>query len=205
MQDSDRLVQIPEESRVRLLLRLRPVAFRLVAEISIDDRAVDIRNTVHSLHLQDFGHRIHRGIIHPRGIFELFNLRHDIGIGISPIRPVPAILEVIVGIAAPAVVGLIIVHIAAEHIGIQVLHQLIRPVLPFPEVVVEIDTLLDNIQRNTQIVEIDLHIFVGNTGLVRIDILKVSGTGDGQKTNDRQAGGQDRIKSSHIPMIKIHI
>ena len=47
---------------------------------------------------------------------------------------------------------------------------------------------LDDVERDTEIVEVDLHVLVGDTGLIRIEVLKVAGARDEQDGECQQGG-----------------
>lgn len=64
----------------------------------------------------------------------------------------PAVLQVVIGVVAAALQRFGIVHIAREHIGIEVLRHLERPVLALAEIVVEINPLLNDLQAVSEAV-----------------------------------------------------
>ena len=93
-------------------------------------------------------------------------------------------------------------HVTAEHIGIQILGQLKRPVLPLSVVVIEIDALLDDSKTDAMFVIVGLQVLVRHTGLVRIDFLKVSRTSQKHENHANQYYNPLHIKSP--PPLKIH-
>ena len=81
-----------------------------------------------------------------------------------PHRAVPTVLHIIVGVVRTTVQRFGIMHISAEHIRIQILRQLERPVLAFPIIVVKINTLLDNSQTDSITVIINNQVIIRNAG-----------------------------------------
>lgn len=86
-------------------------------------------------------------------------------------------------------------HVTAEHVGIQILGQLKRPVLPLSVVVIEIDALLDDSKTDAMFVIVGLQVLVRHAGLVRIDFLKVSRTSQKHENHANQYYNPLHIKS----------
>ena len=199
----DRYIQIPEESIICLFLCIGRINTVVVSECRIYDRTIHIGYSVHDLHFQNLRYCVDFRVIDTGRVFQFIYLRKDIGIGISPVRSVPSVLQVIIGIAASTVMGFIIVHIPAEHICIQILHNLVRPVLSLSEIIIKIDSLLNDSQRNTQIIEIDSHILIGDSGLVCIHLLEMSRTGWENQEKNKKEGCYLSVYHLHTPELKI--
>ena len=65
-------------------------------------------------------------------------------------------------------------HISTEHIRIQILYQLERPVLPLSVIVIKINALLDNPQTDSITIIINDQIFIRNAGQIGIIIAEVA-------------------------------
>ena len=109
-------------------------------------------------------------------IFRLVYLRKNIRISMSPHSTIPTILQIIVRIMTSSIQRFTIMHISTEHIGIQILCQLKRPILTFSIIIIEVNTLLDNTQTNTMFIVINLQIFIRHSGQIRINVFKVTCT-----------------------------
>ena len=187
-EDRLRLVQIVEETAVNLLLAVGHVFVAAVAEMGVDHRAVVIRHTVHDEHLENLRNGVERGLLLRRGLLQPVDFRHDVGVGELPHGAVPAILQVVVRIVAPALQRLGVVHVAREHVRIEVLNHLERPVLALAVVVVEIDALLDDAQAVAQSVVVGLQFLVRDAGLVVVQVAEITRAGP---ENDRTASGEE--------------
>ena len=98
-----------------------------------------------------------------------------------PHGTVPTVLHIIVGVVRTAVQWFAVMHIATEHIRIEVLYQLERPVLSFSEVVIKVNALLDNPYADSIAVVINNQVVVRDAGQVGIIVTEVSGTCDGKQ------------------------
>ena len=98
-----------------------------------------------------------------------------------PHGTVPTVLHIIVRVVRTAVQWFGIMHISAEHIRIQILYQLERPVLSFSEVVIKVNALLDNPYADSIAVVINNQVVVRDAGQVGIIVTEVSGTCDGKQ------------------------
>ena len=103
-----------------------------------------------------------------------------------PHGTVPAILHIIVRVMRTSVQRFGIVHIAGEHIRVQILYQLERPVLAFTEIVVKVNTLLDNSQTDAEAIIINHQILIRNTRLIGIKFTELPCTADGEQQNTQQ-------------------
>lgn len=156
--------------------------------MGVDHRAVVIRHTVHDEHLENLRNGVERGLLLRRGLLQPVDFRHDVGVGELPHGAVPAILQVVVRIVAPALQRLGVVHVAREHVRIEVLNHLERPVLALAVVVVEIDALLDDAQAVAQSVVVGLQFLVRDAGLVVVQVAEITRAGP---ENDRTASGEE--------------
>ena len=79
-----------------------------------------------------------------------------------------------------------VVHITGEHIRVQILYQLERPVLAFTEIIVKVDALLDNPQTNTEAIVVNQQIIVRNSRLVGIKFTEFSCTANRKQQHPQQ-------------------
>ena len=119
------------------------------------------------------GDPVERRIILFCQVLGFLYLRHDIPVGIFPKRAVPSVLHVVGCVRTAFVKRVEVVHITGKHIGTQVLHDLERPVFTTTPVVIEVNALLNNSQRNPVFIELLLLRLVRETGLVRIIRFKI--------------------------------
>ena len=69
-----------------------------------------------------------------------------------------------------------VMHIPTEHIRVQILYQLERPVLSFSVVVIKINTLLNNSQTDSIAIVINNQVIIRDTGQIGIVITEITGT-----------------------------
>ena len=82
-------------------------------------------------------------------ILRLIYLWENIRIHVCPHGAIPAVLHIIIGIMRAPVQRFAVMHIPTEHVRVQILYQLERPVLSFSVVVIKINTLLNNSQTDS--------------------------------------------------------
>ena len=88
-----------------------------------------------------------------------------------------------------------IVHIAREHIRIEVLRHLERPVLALAEIVVEINPLLNDLQAVSEAVVVGLEIPVRNPREVVVHIPEIPRAGT--QKDCAKCGEQIYVKALH--------
>ena len=69
-------------------------------------------------------------------------------------------------------------HVPAKHIGTQILHQLIRPILPLPVIIIKINPLLNLVLLYAQVIQIDLHILIRDSRIIRVQVPETSSARD---------------------------
>ena len=112
----------------------------------------------------------------PGSILRLVYLRENIRIHMRPHGAVPTVLHIIVRIMRTSVQGFAVMHISTEHICVQILYQLKRPVLPFSEIIIKINTLLNNAQTDSITIVVNNQVIIRDSGQVGIVITEITGT-----------------------------
>ena len=179
-------IEFIKELIVDFFLRIRAILILGIREILINNRAVIICHTVHDFHFQHFGNAEQGRFRITGGILRLVDLWKDIRIHMCPHGAVPAILHIIIRVMRTSVQGFAVVHITGEHIRVQILYQLERPVLAFTEIIVKVNALLDNPQTNTEAIVVNQQIIVRNSRLVGIKFTEFSCTANRKQQNPQQ-------------------
>ena len=131
---------------------------------------------MHCFHLYYFRDPEQSRMCIPGSILRLVYLRKNIRIHVYPHSAIPAILHIIVGIVRAPVQRFAVMHIPTEHIRVEVLYQLERPVFSLSEVVIKINALLNDSQTNSITIVVNNQVFIRNAGQIGIIITEVAGT-----------------------------
>ena len=194
-QNVRRLVQVVEEAAVDLLLAVGHVFAAAVGEMAVYHRPVVVRHAVHGQDFEYLRYGIERRHLLACRLFQPVNLGHDVGIGKLPHGAVPTVLQVVIGVMAATLQRFGIVHIAREHIRIEVLRHLERPVLALAEIVVEINPLLNDLQAVSEAVVVGLEIPVRNPREVVVHIPEIPRAGT--QKDCAKCGEQIYVKALH--------
>ena len=194
-QDVRRLVQVIEETIVGLLLAVGHIFAAAVGEMAVYHRPVVVRHAVHGQDFEYLRNGIERRHLLACRLLQPVNLGHDVGIGKLPHGAVPTVLQVVIGVVAAALQRFGIVHIAREHIRIEVLRHLERPVLALAEIVVEINPLLYDLQAVSEAVVVGLEILIRNPREVVVHIPEISRAGPPKGC--AESGEQIYVKTLH--------
>ena len=106
--------------------------------MGINHRPVIVGHPLHGQHLEYLRNGIEGRHQLSGGLLQPVDFGHHIRVGELPHGAVPAVLQVIVGVVAPALQGFRVVHVARKHVRIEILRELERPVLALAEIVIEI-------------------------------------------------------------------
>src|SRR5699024_1122411 len=109
-------------------------------------------------------------------ILRLIYLWENIRIHVCPHGAIPAVLHIIIGIMRAAVQRFAVMHIPTEHVRVQILYQMERPVLTFSVVVIKINTMLNNSQTDSIAIVINNQVIIRDTGQIGIVITEITGT-----------------------------
>ena len=181
------MIQIVEEAHVDLPLAVGHVLGALRAETGINHRTVIVGHPLHGQHLEYLRNGIEGRHQLSGGLLQPVDFGHHIGVGELPHGAVPAVLQVIVGVVAPALQGFRVVHVARKHVRIEILRELERPVLALAEIVIEIDPLLDNAQTVSQAVVVGFQLAVRNAGEVVVYVAEITrARAEKQRTKSRE-------------------
>ena len=129
---------------------------------------------MHYFHFQYFRNTEQGWMSITGSILRLIYLWKNIRIHMCPHRTVPTILHIIIGIIGTTVQRFGIMHISTEHIRIQILYQLERPILPLSVIIIKINALLDNPQTDSITIIVNVQIFIRNAGQIGIIIAEVT-------------------------------
>ena len=173
---------------VDLLLAVGHVFGALRAEMGINHRPVIVGHPLHGQHLEYLRNGIEGRHQLSGGLLQPVDFGHHIRVGELPHGAVPAVLQVIVGVVAPALQGFRVVHVARKHVRIEILRELERPVLALAEIVIEIaPPLLDNAQTVSQTVVVGFQLAVGNAGEVVVYVAEITrARAEKQRTKSRE-------------------